>query len=241
MEKNPVLELVSFVNKKIKQGEAVTADAVRPFLNEKMNIRVISAGTYFVTEGQPITKILYIAEGSFYLMRNSDGGKINLAARKRAPQFIGLRGINDPREIFFASYYAVEPCIAVEFEKDFFWKSVQSSGELGMEVIKNLEASLFSAASRSNDMLFCTAKEKLMLYILKYKDEFCTEKGKCEIAVKNIFIADAIGVNIRTLYRTVDELKREGLVTIKKGNLNVTDEQVAVLRQICGSIIGDRS
>lgn len=241
MEKNLVLELVKTVNEKLEQGCPLTPDIFKPFLNERITVRVIPKGTYFVMAGQSINYIYYIVQGSYYLMRNSDGGRINLAAKKEVPQFVGLRSINDPKELFFANHYALEPCLVIEFDKHYFWKCVRDSGELGIEVIKNLEASLFTAANRSDHMIFFTAKEKLMLYILEYREKYRTAEGPCVVNVKNEFIADAIGVNIRTLYRIIDELKQEGLVTVKKRNMIVTEEQIAIIRQSCEILMGNLS
>ena len=107
----------------------------------------------------------------------------------------------------------------MEIDTNYFVKSLKENGELGLEIIKNICAKLSRASYRSDHILFHTTGEKLMLYIIRYWEEYHTGGNECTVDVKNMYIADDIGVSTRTLYRALNEMKDQGLLNVVRGNI----------------------
>ena len=142
--------------------------------------------------------------------------------------------------IITGSFYELrssEPCIVLEIDTNYFVKSLKENGELGLEIIKNICAKLSRASYRSDHILFHTTGEKLMLYIIRYWEEYHTGGNECTVDVKNMYIADDIGVSTRTLYRALNEMKDQGLLNVVRGNIVVTSAQIQIIRRRCESFM----
>lgn len=124
----------------------------------------------------------------------------------------------------------------MEIDTNYFVKSLKENGELGLEIIKNICAKLSRASYRSDHILFHTTGEKLMLYIIRYWEEYHTGGNECTVDVKNMYIADDIGVSTRTLYRALNEMKDQGLLNVVRGNIVVTSVQIQIIRRRCESL-----
>ena len=143
----------------------------------------------------------------------------------------------NPRKASLSTNLALEPCIVLEIDTNYFVKSLKENGELGLEIIKNICAKLSRASYRSDHILFHTTGEKLMLYIIRYWEEYHTGGNECTVDVKNMYIADDIGVSTRTLYRALNEMKDQGLLNVVRGNIVVTSAQIQIIRRRCESFM----
>lgn len=227
-----LLEIIRLVNQQNRQG-TFELEMIKPYLSESIRARFVPKGGYITTEDVIIKRVYYIITGSYYELRSSEQGKTNLLSRKRAPQFLGVDRAVNPGKASLSSNLALEPCIVLEIETNYFIKSLKESGELGLEIIKNLCAKLSNASYRSDQILFHTTQEKLMIYILRYWDEYQEEGDECTVEVKNMYIADDIGISTRTLYRAMNEMKDQGLLKVKKGNIVVNSSQIQIMRRQC--------
>ncbi|MEG1858187.1 MAG: Crp/Fnr family transcriptional regulator, partial [Pseudoflavonifractor sp.] len=57
--------------------------------------------------------------------------------------------------------------------------------------------------------------------------------GNYRIETKNALIADTVGINVRTLYRALNQLKSEGLLSVVKGCIVVTGTQLQEIKKRC--------
>lgn len=233
---NTLLDIIRLVNRENDQG-AFELEKIKPYLNEFIRARFVPKGGYITTEDVVIKRVYYIITGSFYELRSSEQGKTNLLSRKKAPQFLGVDRAVNPREASLSTNLALEPCIVLEIETNYFIKTLKENGELGLEIIKNICAKLSNASYRSDQILFHTTREKLMIYILRYWEEYHKGAGDCAVDVKNMYIADNIGVSTRTLYRAMNDMKDEGLINVVKGNMVVNSQQIQVMRSQCESFM----
>lgn len=227
-----LLDIIRLADCHSRQG-TFELEMIKPYLNEYIRVRFVPTGGYITTEDVIIKRVYYIMTGSYYELRSSEQGKTNLLSRKRAPQFLGVDRAVNPGKASLSSNLALEPCIVLEIEMNYFIRSVKEDGELGLEIIKNLCAKLSNASYRSDHILFHNTQEKLMLYILRYWDEYQEDGKECIVEVKNMYIADDIGVSTRTLYRAMNEMKDQGLLRVKKGNIAVNADQIQIMRKQC--------
>lgn len=227
-----LLKIIRLVN---EEGGKNTfePECLTPFLNDFLQIRFVPEGGYITTEDVIIKKVYYIISGSFYELRSSEQGKINLLSRKQAPQFLGVDRAVNPQEASLSTNLALEPCVVLEIDTGYFLRSLKENGELGIEIIKNICAKLSRASYRSDHILFHTTRERLILYILRYWDEYNCGEGTCTVNVKNMFIADDIGISTRTLYRAMNGMIEEGLIRVVKGNMVVNESQIQRMKDEC--------
>lgn len=233
MENNNLLDIVLLVNSKKNNNQCISYADIKPFLNDKMTYFTVSKGDYITTENTSAKKVFYVLSGSIIMMRDSKKGTRFVLAREKAPQFLGMDRAIFSENCVFTNTLALEDCTVLAIDPSYFLKNVKENLDFSFEIVKILCERLLKASYRSDQIVFYTPPEKLMIYIVKYWNQHHTDKKKCVIKEKNALIADAIGVSIRTLYRTINELKEQGLLTMEKGNFVVTHEQVEEMKIIC--------
>ncbi len=71
-----------------------------------------------------------------------------------------------------------------------------------------------------------------MHYIYQYWKESPAKHSICRIEEKNSYTADNVGISIRTFYRVLDILKKEKLVCIHKGCIEVDEKQIKKIKEL---------
>lgn len=237
-EKNRLLQIVLLANKKQKEGKCLKPEQVEKFLNDRMKVRRVSKNEYITTEYMEEEKVYYVLSGSFLMMRTSKDGKNNVMDLKRAPQFLGIdKAVMPEEEYTFSDNLAKEDCLVLEVERGYFIRSLKEEAELGFEIIKVLCRRLVIASYRADRALFYTNEEQLMIYLMAYWSNHHDGRYECTVKLKNSYIAEEIGISIRGFYRTVDKLKKESLLTVEKGNIVVTQDQIKEMGARCGDFM----
>lgn len=218
------------------QKKRFDLELIRPYLDKHIQIRVVPKNGYIAREDVRIKKVIYIMTGTYYTMRTSDEGKVNIMAKRSAPQLIGVDRALNQEALGMSSNLALEICLVLEIDQGYFIECIRANGELGLKIIQNLCDKLINASLRSDRLLFNDSREHLMFYIYRYWNESHQGEVTCKIAVKHPFIADDIGISTRTLYRALNDLKKEGLIHVNNGVISVTYQQIQEIRKRCSQI-----
>lgn len=235
--KDALLEIIKIVESHDKE-HPFELETIKPYLNDHMNVRVIPKDGYIVEEYQITNYVFYVMTGEFFMMRLAETGKNNVLNRKLAPQFVGIDRIMDYQMPCSSSSMAIKKCVVLEIEVGYFVDSIRKSGDLGLLIIKNTCEKLTEASYRADRILFQDSRGRLMYYICQHWDKHHKGMGACKVEVSNTYIADDIGISTRTLYRVLNQLKAEGLVATKGGNIIVTYEQMMEMRTYCAEDLG---
>lgn len=230
---NALLRIMQLANEAKGEKSRLSFDKLKSLLTAEMTFSKIAKGDYITTEDMTGKKVYYVITGSYLMMRESQKGINNILTRQRAPQFIGIDRAILSEDCLFANVLALEECCVLKIESSYFVENVKNSAEFSFEIAKMLCERLVKTSYRTDQILFYTTAEKLMIYIVKYWNEYHGMEDRCVVDVKNTFIADDMGVSTRSLYRAIKKLKDENLVTVVKGNIRVTSEQVVKMKELC--------
>lgn len=211
--------------------EKFEVELIRPYLNEYIKVITVPQNHYIVREDEIIKKVYYVITGLYCVTRFSENGKINVQDQRRAPQFIGVDRAVDRHIESPSNSLALKTCIVLEIHQDYFVECLKENGNLAVMVIKNITAKLAKVSMRSDSRRFNDSRKQLMFYIYQYWKENNTGHTLCEIREKNGQIADDIGISERTLYRAINCLKEEMLISVKKGYIVVTKEQIEKIKE----------
>lgn len=224
-QKNDLYQIIKIVESHDQEKE-LDLDLIRPYLNEYIRIREVPKNHYITREEERIKKVLYIIRGAYDMRRISLKGKMKVLAKRNAPQFIGIdKAVDRNIQGDFASI-ALENCTILEIHQDYFVECVKENGDLAIIVIKNIAEKLAKTSLDADHLTFSDCKEQLMYYIYQYWNEFGMESGICRIKEKNSYTADNVGLSIRTFYRARNLLEEEGLISVRKGCIEVSEEQL---------------
>lgn len=223
--KNNLYQIIKIVEEHDQQKK-LDLSLIEPYLNEYIKILEVPKNHFIAREEETIKKVYYIISGSYDITRLSENGRMKVQAKKKAPQFIGIdRAVNRNIKENFTSV-ALENCVILEIQQDYFVDSVKENGELAIIVIKNISEKLKNASLEIDRMVFKDSKDQLMYYIYQYWEDNHTNSGLCRIKEKNSYTADNVGMSIRTFYRALNTLKEGGFISVNKGFIEVNESQI---------------
>lgn len=213
------------------QQKKLELELLKPYLNEYIKIITVPQNQYIVRDDEIINKVYYIISGSYCVMRFSEKGKINIQDQRKAPQFIGIDRAVDQNIESSSNSLVLKTCIVLEIQQDYFVDCLKKNGELAIMIIKDLTTKLAKMSIRLDCRMFNDSKKQLLFYIYQYWKENNKNGTFCEILEKNVQIADDIGISERTLYRAINYLKDEKLISVKRGYIVVTQEQIIKIKK----------
>lgn len=123
----------------------------------------------------------------------------------------------------------MDECIVLCISQNYFLECLKQNGDFAVEIVRNLSLKLQSSSLRSDRLLFSSSQEQVLYYIWQYWSEHQTSQNALLISEKNEYISDEIGISTRTFYRTLKKLKEQNTISIKKGCIYVTKEQINII------------
>lgn len=229
---NELLDLLKIALVNNTQGK-LDLSVVQPYLNKYVSLRVIHKGEYIAHLYETIEKISLIIEGEFFIVRNSLKGRTNMIAKRKAPQFVGtIQALSKHRE-FASNIIASKKCVILEFDCAYFRQNLIANGEAAMIIIEDMADIVMRGHARMDRLVFNDSVDNLMEYIYTSWLENGKNKGPYVIKDKNAIIADAMGISTRTLYRSLNHLKEQNLISVVDGCIVVSEEQISIIREKC--------
>lgn len=231
MEKNnysDLYEIVKLIEKTEK--DKLDLNVIEAKLNDQIRIRHVPKDEVIACSGTPAPYTHYIIKGSYYHYRISKQGKNNFLSVEKAPQWMGIDKVLDPEHANVTGDKVLQECTVLDIKADYFEKCIKADGEFAEYIIKNLLTKMAKISCKSDRLLFNSAKEHLIFYILEYWDRYHDESEICKVDMKNEYIAEEIGISTRTLYRALNQLKDEKLIAVKKGSIVVKNSQIEKMR-----------
>lgn len=217
-------EIIRIVNESEWKERGSLSD-LKKYLNNQMELRIIKPGESISYQNIAGEYVHYVIKGEYYHYRNSKEGKRNVVALYTGPEWIGIDRALDMENSNITYESVIKKCIVIDIKAKYFVHCLNSDGKLALHIIKNLLGKMSSTSARVDFILFNDARTKTLLWFNEYWNSNYAG-GECVIALKNENIADAIGISTRTLYRVLGELKKEGMVSIRKGNIVINTAQI---------------
>ena len=155
-----------------------------------------------------------------------------MVSLSEAPEWIGIDRILCPEYANITEDSVIEDCIVLDIEREYFIECLTEKGEFSLIIIKNLLKKMSTSSNRTEYMLINDAKAQVLYWIVEYWKAYSKGRKELKIKLKNEYIADNIGISVRTLYRILKELKEKNLIVGEKGNIVINKEQINKIKKI---------
>lgn len=199
---------------------------IRKYLNQYITLRIVGKNGKIHDYDKEENYVHLVIKGKYFHYRELKIGKRNLVALNEAPEWIGIDRILCPEYANITEDSVIEECVVLDIEKNYFIECLRQRGELSIIIIKNLLKKMSTSSNRTEYMLINDAKSQVLYWIVEYWKAYSKDERSLKIKLKNEYIADNIGISVRTLYRILKDLKEEELITSEKGNIVVSKEQI---------------
>ncbi len=215
------------------KGRQFTREELAPYLNSYITLRTVEKGEDIIRPMDTLRSINLIVNGKAYFIRVSPRGDMNMLASTAAPMFIGITQLFSDDKNFYSQILAAEKCLMLDIDCKYFLQEIKADGDAAMVVIDSLSRIIERFNAWMDRMMFLSSTDNLLAYICrKWLEQGQFSDKPLYIKEKHGVIATDMGVSVRTLYRAINKLKEENLITVMNGGVMMfTPEQLEVIRR----------
>lgn len=207
-----------------------------PFLGTKKKNIQLNKGSRFIQEGDPVTGIYFVCSGKVKVHKQW-GDKELIIRFAHSGAIVGHRGFTTKGSVFPISATTLEPCLVCFVELDFFLSTLKVNTELTYQLMLFYADELKESEQKMYNLVHMTVKHRLALAIIRLHDEFgITPSGFIDIQLSRQDLASYVGTTYESLFRMLNELAREGLITIDGRQIHI--ENLPALSALANSHLG---
>ncbi|RKD27144.1 CRP/FNR family transcriptional regulator, cyclic AMP receptor protein [Caminicella sporogenes DSM 14501] len=181
---------------------------------------------------EEVNCVYLLYSGTLRVINEFPNGTVYGFAYIDSTEIIGALEILAKEKKIAATVEAVTHSIALRISKEDFIKWFESSIDFTMEMAKMLAKKFYPTVCKNGEVFMNSSIYSLASFIIRSVEEDIKEGKTGIINKKRQYIADELGVSLRTVYRAIKKLKEDNLITVIKGKIHVSREQYEKLAEI---------
>ena len=206
-------------------GESIFCSLKREILEEVSSQKggnLYKKGEIVFSEGFKPFGIHCVSKGRIKIYKLGDDGKDQIVRVAKVGDIIGYRSLISD-EIYSASAEALEDSRTSVIPKNTFFELIKQENEFALKIMKVLSKDLRKAESQSMNIAQRTVKERLANALLSKRDIIEEKEGKelMSFTISRKDLADLIGCAPETLIRMLSQLKKEGVISLNKREVEI--------------------
>lgn len=205
----------------------------REYVSPHIRILQLGTGTTFINSGLTLGKIYLLLSGKCYIVKYSVDGKSIIADTMYPIQLFGLYEMLHHTDNYRATVTAASECCLLEISAPYFRSCLEADIQTALLTLEYLAGVMEESISKSDRTLFHTALQNLVLYLHRQCQGL---ERPCVLPISRRTMSEELNINLRTLYRYLDRLKEENLISVNRGKISIDGEQYARLCQFVGEL-----
>ncbi|ETZ21655.1 Crp/Fnr family transcriptional regulator [Pedobacter sp. V48] len=195
-----------------------------PIENHRKNF-LMKKGEVIIKEGDPVNGIYFVNKGKVKIHKTW-GDKELIVRFANNGAIIGHRGLSTKSAIFPISATALEATSVCFIDLDFFMSTLKINSDLTFQLMMFYADELQESERRMRNLAHMSVKGRLALSILQLKDQFgVNDRGHIDIELSRQDLAAFTGTTYETVFRMMNELVREDLISITGKAISVKDSR----------------
>ncbi|MEJ2905573.1 Crp/Fnr family transcriptional regulator [Pedobacter panaciterrae] len=193
-----------------------------PIENHRKNF-LVKKGEVIIKEGDPVNGIYFVNKGKVKIHKTW-GDKELIVRFASNGAIIGHRGLSTKSAIFPISATALEATSVCFIDLDFFMSTLKINSDLTFQLMMFYADELQESERRMRNLAHMSVKGRLALSIIQLKDQFgVNDRGHIDIELSRQDLAAFTGTTYETVFRMMNELVREDLISITGKAISVKD------------------
>lgn len=195
----------------------------KPALDRHRKNYSIKKGESIIREGDPVTGIYFVYSGKLKIHKK--WGNKELIVRFATPgAIIGHRGLSSNIETFPVSATALEPSVVCFLELDFFLSTLKVNHDFAYRLLLFFADELQESERRMRDLALKSVKSRLAGALLQLAQLFGVDENSCiNLDLSRNDLASFTGATYETVFRTMNELVQEDLITLHEKKIQITN------------------
>jgi len=196
----------------------------------------LTKGSVVFYKGDVTTHVYFLKQGQVTVQNPHCSGSTYLISKLSAGSFLCDLEVLSQNMRNSTTLVAHTDCNLIKFRADDFLKQLKKDSEFLLFVSQLLAQKMYQEAYRLGDNLYENSVNKLITYLTtNYQN---VEHNKT-LVISNTrqYIASEIGVSVRTLNRSVKQLKEHKHIQIINGKIHLTEQHYAALLSLKASLV----
>lgn len=213
-------------------------------MKKRLTIRTVPPGHIIHQKNFELDYFAFIAKGDHRVINEFENGNVYMIEKNEAINFVGEVTILAGQERTSVTLETITECLLLQMPRRDFEKWIKEDVELLYLVAQKVAYKLYRSSARNGATLFYPPGFLLLEYLVQYANLHMKGKKQCvTVPFTRQQLEEELGINIKTLNRTIKKLKESGFLGIFKGKLTFDREQyekavleLAVLRRGEGAL-----
>ena len=191
---------------------------------------VAKKGELIIREGDPVTGVYFVISGNVKVHKQWGDKELILRFANDGAIF-GHRGITTKATDYPISATALETTTLCFVDIDFFISTIKVNHEFAYGLLLFYADELHASEKKMRNLALMSVKGRLAVAILGLRDQFgLNEEGFLNLDLSRQDLAAFTGATYETVFRTMNELVAENLITLKGKMIGMQSE--AGLREL---------
>ena len=210
-----------------------------PDIKNRCVIKVIPPGQIIHQKNYELDYFAFVCCGDHRAINEFENGNVYMIEKNEAIDFVGEVTIIAGQERTSVTLETITECVLLQMPRKDFERWIKEDIDLLYLIASKVAFKLYRSSSKNGATLFYPPNFLLLEYLVQYADKHMTgNKTSITVPFTRNQLEEELGINIKTLNRTVKKLKDTGMIGIVKGKLTFNKDQytkaiaeLAVLRK----------
>ncbi|SCZ80057.1 Crp/Fnr family transcriptional regulator [Acidaminobacter hydrogenoformans] len=200
-------------------------------LKTAFTLRSYPAGCVIHQKDDALDTIGILLNGTLKVINEFDTGNAYMIEYNHPIDFIGDVTVLAEKCCTSVTIEAVSKCTVIHFSRSDFESWLVQDPELLRILARNVACKLYNSSYRHGTELFYKSPRLLLEFIKSYAEGATPDsEGVYRITETRQQLSEQLGMIQKTLDRTVNRLKEDGLIYLNKGKICFTEKQLSKIR-----------
>lgn len=206
---------------------------LKDFASDKIHILNLEENKIFIESNDPLEYIFILVNGMTYIVNYTLDGRRIIADTLSEPQIFGLIEAINNANYYKGTVITLSNSLLVKVNKEKFLEAIYTDIDIASNVMKYLANFSTHSLQVSEYKTAISTYENLVIYLY---NRALGKKLPYRIKDNKSFIADSLHVNKRTLYRYLNKLTSEEIISRDRQYILISDSNFKKIQELFNSI-----
>jgi len=185
---------------------------------------VVKKGEVIFNEGEPVTGIYFVYTGKVKVHKKWGSEKELIVRIAQSGAILGHRGLGD-QTIYPVSATALEAGVVCYIDMEFFKTTLKVNNNFTTDLMMFFASELQISERKMRNLAHMPVKGRVAQSLITFKQQFgITPQGFIDIELTRQDLASYTGATYETVFRTINELIAEQLITASGKRIAIVNE-----------------
>lgn len=197
----------------------------------RIEVCTYADGKLLIQKGQENPYIFFLIYGQVKVQNEYFNGKVFSYAVKPAPGLVGLLEFFAEELVSTSTVRAIGETLLLRMKKMDFSSWITNDFNAYQLCTKYFARQMYPSIAKTGIMNAYSKKRTLMNYLVQQYEADVLRQGEHRILQTREDLANSMGMSQRTIYRLINDLVEEGFLTISRGKLLISADQLQKMQE----------